>query len=169
MLKDRRAIPDLMRILNDIGSEPRTTYRIRDSSARALGKLEDEAALPALYEAINNAPEWQVRYSCVDAISGIGSERDRVDRLLELFTHETDEVRANASKSLGYIGSASQDLALRDYIVEQLKERLSDKGRGGHYALPFVAHEAARSLHYIGTSEAIAVLKEWEGGKDLFD
>jgi hypothetical protein len=73
-------------------------------------------------------------------------------------------VRTTASERLGYLGAQTEDLNLRDYIVSNLINRLYDTGVGYH-ASPTVAHMAAKSLYYVGTTEAIVALRNWEQGQ----
>jgi HEAT repeat protein len=97
----------------------------------------------------------------VEAISRIGSERESADRMFQLLEHDNDTVRTTASKELGFIGANTSDLDLRDYIVSNLINRLHDTGAGYHWS-PTVAHMAAKSLFYVGTTEAISAHKQWQ-------
>lgn len=132
-----------------------------DAALFALGSLKSEQALSALYKIVNEGSSWQRRMQAVEAIGEVGTEREIADRMFELLGHEHDTVRTTASKRLGYLGAQSKDLDLRDYIVNNLIERLQDRGVGYHYS-PTVAHMAARSLYFVGTTKAIEALKNWE-------
>lgn len=160
-LEDNRATQAIAAVMNDTGDSTFEWRLLRSSAATALWCIKDISALPALYQAVNVAPEWQVRMAAVNAIAAIGSEREQADRLFELLGHEHDTVRTTASQRLGYLGAQSPDLDLRDYIVSNLIQRLQDRGVGYHVS-PTVAHMASRSLYFIGTTEAIAALKNWK-------
>lgn len=157
---DPQAIPTIIKVLEaeDDGMSFESPF---DSALYALHKLNDESALPILNQIIDGGSRWQRRMHAVEAISQIGSEHQIADRLFRLLAHENDTVRTTASKELGYLGARTADLDLRDYIVSNLIKRLGDTGTGYHYS-PTVAAMAAKSLYYVGTTEAIAALKNWE-------
>ena len=164
-LKDKRAVPNLVKVLNDIGSNAKFTYKIRDNTAFALGEIKDEAAISALIEATHTAPEWQVRMAAVDALAFMGKPEDAAARLVDiLLNHKISDVRAIAAKDLGYLGKASKEVTLRDHIVLNLIKSLSDKGEGFHYR-GLVCNEAAHSLAHIRTREALKALEEWCKGQ----
>jgi HEAT repeat protein len=158
-LQDKRATAMIGGILTDMGDLSWAGWRLRGTAAFALSMIRDEASLPALLEAVNTAPEWQVRMQAVEALAAIGLPQEQADRLLGLLEHENDTVRTTAAKRLGYLGAQTEDLNLRDYIVSNLINRLYDTGVGYH-ASPTVAHMAARSLYFVGTAEAIEALKK---------
>jgi HEAT repeat protein len=88
----------------------------------------------------------------VEAISRIGSEQESADRMFQLLEHDNDAVRTTASQQLGFLGARTSDLDLRDFIVSNLINRLHDT----------IAPMAAKSLFYIGTTEAISAHKQWQ-------
>jgi HEAT repeat protein len=163
-LQDKRATVMIGGILTDMSDLSWAGWRLRGTAAFALSMIRDEAALPALFEAANTAPEWQVRMQAVEALAAIGSPQEQADRLFGLLEHENDTVRTTAAKGLGVLGAGTDDLNLRDYIVSNLITRLYDTGVGYH-ASPTVAHMAAKSLYYVGTTEAIVALRNWEQGQ----
>ncbi|MEQ8677360.1 MAG: HEAT repeat domain-containing protein [Aggregatilineales bacterium] len=132
-----------------------------DSALYALQVNNNEDALAALYQVVNEGSRWQRRMQAVEAISRIGSDREIADRLFDLLEHKNETVRTTASKELGYLGSRTTDLDIRDFIVSNLINRLRDAGAGYHWS-PTVAHMAAKSLYYVGTTEAIQALKVWK-------
>jgi HEAT repeat protein len=136
-----------------------------DSALYALQLNNNEDALSTLYQIVNNGSRWQRRMSAVEAIARIGSDQTIANRMFELLEHENETVRTTASKELGYLGARTSDLDLRDYIVSNLIERLHDTGAGYHWS-PTVAHMAAKSLYYVGTTEAIHALKMWRQKND---
>ena len=99
--------------------------------------------------------------TATSAIGAIGTPRERTNRLFELLEHDHETVRTTAAKDLGYLGARTDDLELRDFIVDNLIQRLQDVGAGYH-ASPTVAHMAAKSLYYVGTPEANVALRNWE-------
>lgn len=97
----------------------------------------------------------------VEVTSNFGMNHEIADRLFELLEHENDTVRTTAAKELSHLGARTSDLDLRDYIVSNLIHRLHDTGAGYHWS-PTVADMAAKSLHFVGTTEASAALKQWQ-------
>jgi HEAT repeat protein len=161
-LKDKKAIPALVEALRNPGTETKNIRdEIRTNAVRALGAIADESSIEVLMQEIDSAAESQVRITAVEAIGKIGTARERADRLFTLLEHENETVRTSASKELGYLGSRTDDLDLRDYITQNLIGRLQDTGAGYHFS-PTVADMAAKSLYYVGTSEAIEALRNWK-------
>lgn len=163
MTKDK-AIADVMaRALRDIGSAPDETYPIRQWATYTLARLGDETAIPALLEAIEKSPEWQIKMHAINALGGIGDPRLAAERLYRLLEHSESIVRTVAANRLGFIGTKSEDEELRNEIVEQLIPKLGDIGEG-HLMRPTVGYAAATSLYYIGTRRALDALDERQAG-----
>ena len=161
---DPNAVPEIIKALDteDNGVFTKSPF---DSALYALKLNNNEDALPALYQVVNYGLRWQRRMSAVEAIARIGSDQDVAKRMFDLLGHENETVRTTASKELGYLGARTSDLDLRDYIVSNLIERLHDTGAGYHWS-PTVANMAAKSLYYVGTTEAIQSLKQWQQEND---
>jgi HEAT repeat protein len=166
LLRDKHAVPNLTRILGAVGDEAGSTRRLRWYAVSAMRLIGDEAALPALIEAIDKAPELQIRMAAVDALEHVTSSSKAALLLSEiLLHHEVDYVRSFAARALGFLAANSKDSALSDYIVSNLIRGLSDTGKGGHYEAR-VSDEAARSLQFIGTPEALAAINRWRQSPD---
>jgi HEAT repeat protein len=150
-LKDSRAVPGLIEVLK------RGSY----AAAYALAEIGDESALPALLEAIDNAPEGQAGMPAIDALRHVTSPKKAATLLIEmLLHHKADYVRGFAARALGYLANSVDDTVLRDHIVSNLIASLSDMGISYHY-MGHVCGEAARSLRFIGTPEALAAFERW--------
>jgi HEAT repeat protein len=161
-MKDSRAIPDLIRVLNAHDEKPEPNYRLRFAVVHALQEIGDASALPALMEAIDSAPDWRIRMAAVDALEHVTSPANAASLLIELLHHhKVDYVRGFAARALGYLSNHANDPALRDRVVSHLIEALSDTGAGHHY-MPLVRDDAARSLQAIATPEALAAIDGWD-------
>lgn len=160
-LRDKHATPTLTEILNAPYEKSYTTTQIRYYVTYALTMIRDEAALPTLYDTLNSDNEIHVYEGAVNAIGATGTPLERADRLFQLLEHKNDTARTVAARNLGYLGARTEDLDLRDYIVSNLIKRMHDTGTGYHGAST-VGEMAAKSLYFVGTTEAIAALKAWE-------
>lgn len=131
----------------------------------ALQQIADEASLPALYAVVDlNIEPYATDYA-IKAISAVGTDTEKAQRLFKFLEHELGFVRTIASTRLGYLGAASKDLDLRDEITTRLIERLKDQGEP-FFTASSTAGAAAKSLYFIGTTEAIQALKTWKLKKD---
>jgi len=165
-LQDKRATETIIDILtNPPSTEPPEIGRLRYRAIQALIHIKDEASLPKLYHEVNTAGARNIRMDATTAIGQIGTPRERANRLFELLEHDHETVRTTAAKALGYLGAKTDDLELRDFIVDNLILRLQDTG-GGYHASPTVAHMAAKSLYYVGTPKANEALRNWELKQD---
>lgn len=162
---DSTVISEIINMLEGEDSDNTLAISPVDAALFALMSNHSEEALTALYRVVNEGSRWQRRMYAVEAISRIGSEREVADRMFDLLGHEHETVRTTAAKELGYLGARTRDLDLRDYIVTNLINRLHDTGHGFHYS-PTVAHMAAKSLYYVGTTEAIEALDKWSQEDD---
>jgi HEAT repeat protein len=155
-MKDVRAVPGLIEVLKQGGY----------AAAYALAQIGDESALPALLEAIDNAPKGHAAMHAIDALRHVTSPDKAATLLTEmLLHHKADYVRGFAARALGYLANSTEDSTLRDRIVSNLIDSLSDTGISYHY-MPRVCDEAARSLRFIGTPEALAAIENWQQNSD---
>lgn len=163
-LGDKHALSEIIKIFDDDWDTEQAHPETFDALIVIL-MTRDEIVLPALYKVVNSDLTWGFPRQAVVTIATIGSPREIADRMFGLLEHENDTVRTSASTCLGYLGADTDDLDLRDHIVSNLIQRLQDDGLGFH-AAPYVAHAAATSLYFVGTTEAIEALKNWEFKQD---
>ncbi len=116
---------------------------VRHAAAQALGKIGDQAAMPALVQAAEKADFW-VRYSAVEALGRLG-DRQAVPPLLALLRQDA-WMRPAIVQALGNIGAveAVPDLAstlddpndsVRAGAVEALLKIVVEPETGGGLAL----------------------------------
>lgn len=163
-LGDKQALSEIIRIFDDDWDKEQAHPETFDAFTVIL-MTRDEIVLPALYKVVNSDLRWGFLRQAVDTIAAIGSPREIADRMFGLLEHKNDTVRTSAATRLGYLGAGTDDLDLRDHIVSNLIQHLQDDGPGYH-AAPHVAHAAAKSLYFVGTTEAIDALKNWEFKQD---
>lgn len=82
-VEDSEAVDALLAALNDeIDRSPDGGYPLRRNAARALGKIGDRRAVPALIESLN-CPDFYVREAAAQALEEIG-DRSAIPALLAL-------------------------------------------------------------------------------------
>ena len=126
-LKSREAVEQLISLLKD------DSWEVRRAAAIALGKIKDAKAVKPLAEALKS--ELMIRFEAARALIQIGSEA--VESLVNLLSHEDDDVRTKAAEALGMIGD--------ERAVESLSKCLNDDDAG-------VREAAAKALVRIGGS-----------------
>lgn len=138
--EDRRAIPALIEAFNDSNQSEiesqvifslesskdnheiltERAYTQRWDAARALGKLRDKRAVPALIGALNDS-DGLVRVSTAKALAELGDERG-VSALINILNDSDDLARACAAEALGGFSD--------DRVVFALMNTLSDNDYG---------------------------------------
>jgi len=162
----RPAVQSLITALED------ENLGVRLSSVRALGRIGDRQAVPALIKALEVG---YVRESAIDALGEIGDPR-AVGPLIKLLSERSSSIRESAKKALGKIGqpaiqvfidnaSSNEDPRAREYAagilgeiggsaaVQPLVKALSDEDSR-------VRISAARTLGQIGDPNAAKALSD---------
>ena len=143
-LGDERIAPLLLPLLDDAEPEVRAAaaesvgyggdpsvlgqllYRLHDavaevraSAARALGNLGQEAAFPALYQAIKEDEDYSVRYSAISALGGVG----RTSRRTRTYVTVGDEDWNAVDVLLDIVTDFDEmDTGLRGQAIDALRE-----------------------------------------------
>ncbi|MCE5337213.1 MAG: HEAT repeat domain-containing protein [Methanomicrobiaceae archaeon] len=146
------AVPVLLKALGSKES------RIRSESARTLGKIHDERAIPALIGAVKDPAEMDVRIRAVEALGEIGDDRAR-PALVEALNDPHHQVRMEAAWALGRLGWIPQsDLERAEYLIA--REQWNELVRMGRAAIPPLirALEVEYSGVRTGASEALRQL-----------
>jgi len=166
------AVPDILAILDD--ADPGTTF----IAVKALGKLADQQATPALLDQLRGDDTW-VRAAAAGALINIGTPA--VDGLTEALQDSDKNVRRAAAKALGKIGESGEneqavrglsvalldiDHAVRRFAAEaigrigaedmvpQLSDTLNDSNAKVRIA-------AFKALANINTVEASQAVRQW--------
>ena len=113
LAKDRRAVPELVQVLND-GS-----VKARTRAALALGTKGDMGAVPHLIQALGDESP-KVREAAAWALGRLGDKR-AVPYLIEALQDRQWRVRSKAVEALGCIG----DGGVLPYLVRALRDRKS--------------------------------------------
>jgi HEAT repeat protein len=115
-IRDPRAVPHLIKILNDEGYLP----QLQGASADALGKIGDKSVVDELIKALENK---KIQREVITSIGTLGNPKG-VEHLLKIFRAEDSStpLRALIIESLGNLGdySASEDI-IKSLKKEQLK------------------------------------------------
>lgn len=140
------AIPELTALMPQV--DPGTRYVL----ARALGRIGDERAVPALLEALRGDDPW-VRAAVTGALIQMGSPA--VDGLVDALRDEDKAVRRAAAKAVGKIGERADD----NRVVRGLSAALLDVDRG-------VRRFAAEALGRLGAAGKVDELREVLSDRD---
>jgi HEAT repeat protein len=143
--KDVRAVGGLLDALKDID------WTIKESAARALGKIGNAAAVPALVFALND-PIGDVRWVAAQALGEIRDPNSILDLINTLRNSTYPSVQHIASESLAHIGQPA---------IPELMKIINDKAAGD-----IVHKHAANALGVIGDSIAVNDLLKLLGDKN---
>jgi HEAT repeat protein len=119
---------------------------VRLFAAAGLGKMGDEAAVPAIVEVMHTQPSTPLHVQLVTALGGIGAEVC-ISPLLTALHDDRWIVRANAAEALGKIDD--------ERVVGPLVACLRDRKQA-------VRLEAALSLARVGDAHVLGAMEEAE-------
>jgi HEAT repeat protein/3',5'-cyclic AMP phosphodiesterase CpdA len=161
--KSEKAIPELVKALNDEDSD------VRRRAAEALGKIGSDAAIEELVKALNDE-DSDVRRRAAEALGKIGSDA-AIEELVKALNHENSSVRRSVANALLNIGSDAAIEALVKALNHEdfyVRKRVTDAlgNIGSDAAIPglvkalndensSVRSRAAKALSNIGSDAAI--------------
>ncbi|GAB4515574.1 MAG: hypothetical protein OHK0046_19320 [Anaerolineae bacterium] len=134
------AVPQIVKILLD--ADPGTTF----IAAKALGRLADQQAVPALLDTLRGNDIW-VRAAVTGALIQIGTPA--IEGLTDALRDEDKAVRRAAAKALGKIGELGDD----DRVQRGLSSALLDVDDG-------VRRFAAEALGRLKATSMVSELTE---------
>jgi len=149
------AIPSLLRSLDS------KKARVAKYSAIALGKIGDDAAVPAILKKIKSS-ETTIEMVCFSAkaLADIGSPK-AVAELVHLLHHKEPMVRINGVMALGEIADESAILALLGKLNDETSVTISTPLRSTPEITYNIPQLACESLVRIGAGEvALTTLRE---------
>ncbi|MFC1855806.1 HEAT repeat domain-containing protein [Thermodesulfobacteriota bacterium] len=127
------AVSPLIKALNDSSTANRkNAWQIRENAAKALGRIGNELAIPALLSTLNDKDE-KIQLSSIRALSDMKC-KTCVTPLLKLMKDKRIEIKRAAIVALGNIGD--------EIVVKSLIEALKDKDE-------IVRENAIRALNTI--------------------
>ena len=151
-LGDPRAVPSLLDVLRDPGSE------LKWPVIHSLGLLQDRRAVPALMRYAEETLDWDsTGWLAIDALGWIGDDR-AVDVCLGAFSHKSGWVRSYAAQALGRLGSKRAVPALIQMLYTE--------------QYPDARMHEAEALGVLGDPSAVDVLIEvlngntWAGRRE---
>ncbi|MEQ8536705.1 MAG: HEAT repeat domain-containing protein [Coleofasciculus sp. D1-CHI-01] len=118
---------------------------VRRNATCVLVHKQNEAVIPALCQILANADD-PIAYQAINNLSSIGTEAT-IPGLHQALFHPNDSIRMQALKGLVAIGTAATIPALSDALRD-------------HYLAGCLSQRITEVLKEIGTSDAIAVLKQ---------
>jgi HEAT repeat protein len=130
-----RTTRELLHALQDEDSS------VRYSAARALGRLGDASAVPALLQTLQDE-QWIVRYFTAQTLGQLG-DASAVPALIQVMQDEQSNARFFAAQTLGQLGDAS--------AVPALIQTLQDEEM-------LVRNNAAEALGRLGDARAVPAL-----------
>ncbi|MGI5860740.1 MAG: HEAT repeat domain-containing protein [Myxococcales bacterium] len=90
---------NLARLVEALRGEPQRPMKVRLQAALIMGRLADEAAVPALIECLENDVDYPVRAACALAVGNLGDVRG-VEALFARLDDKEDLVRDEARLAL---------------------------------------------------------------------
>ena len=139
-----------------VGIVGRIDHPARPAAARALGRLGDLRAVPALTEALRHRFGDDFEPAAIEALGALGSP-DAVASLARVMQITRAPQARKAAESLGRIGHPSAVPALVEVMTPARGGRLGERGSD-------LAEAAAEALGLIGDPSAIESLIEVLGG-----
>ncbi len=138
-------------------------------AAEALGMLGESAVEP-LIAALKDSG-WRMREKAAYALGRLVVQPEdaalcarAVEALIAALKDSDKDVRENAAEALGRLGTQLEDTTLRARVVEPLVAALQDYYEDSKGEYP-VRQAAAQALRRIGTSKALAAVREYEARK----
>jgi tetratricopeptide (TPR) repeat protein len=135
VMEERRDLEGLIYALNE------DDERIRQGSARALGRLGDSKAIEPLNQALKD-PDEGVKEEAITALGRIGNPK-ALPTLIQALESQEIGIRWRAAEALGKIGDP--------HAIEPLTQTLKDQDKG-------VKEEAVTALGRIKNSQALPTL-----------
>ncbi len=138
-VKEEAAVKALIVALDDeCDRTPDGGYPLRRNAARALGKLEDSSAVPALISCLD-CSDYYVRESAAESLGMLDENRESIPKLIKML--ELEPAQSENQQPYGAIIEALGNLDITE-AIESIKPFLE-------YSLELVRYSALRAMYQL--------------------